>query len=89
MVLQQKTVDCALQLKSELLPQSKEIRYLGVLFRHEGEMEALDGQAYCCVSSNAGVGLAYCGPSFSLHGYVIVVVFAVIYFRLFFMLLRG
>ena len=39
MVLCRKTVECSLQVGSELLPQAKEFKYLRVLFTSEGKME--------------------------------------------------
>jgi len=39
MVPWQKMVECSLRVGSELLPQAKEFKYLGVLFRSEGKME--------------------------------------------------
>jgi len=39
MVLCWKTVECSLQVGSELLPQGKEFKYFGVLFTSEGKME--------------------------------------------------
>ena len=39
MVLCRKTVECSLRVGSELLPQAKEFKYLGVLFTSEGKME--------------------------------------------------
>ncbi|KAK0143837.1 hypothetical protein N1851_017957 [Merluccius polli] len=39
MVLCRKTVDCSLWVGSELLPQVKEFKYLGILFTSEGKME--------------------------------------------------
>ena len=39
MVLCRKTVECFLWVGSELLPQAKEFKYLGVLFTSEGKME--------------------------------------------------
>ena len=39
MVLCRKTVECSLRVRSELLPQAKEFKYLGVLFMSEGKME--------------------------------------------------
>ena len=37
-VLNQKRVDCKLQIREELLPQMEELKYLGVLFTNEGKM---------------------------------------------------
>ncbi len=45
MVLCWKTVDCSLWVGSELLPQAKEFKYLGVLFTGEGEMDRWIGAA--------------------------------------------
>ena len=39
MVLCRKMVECSLRVGSELLPQAKEFKYLGVLFTSEGKME--------------------------------------------------
>ncbi len=39
MVLCRKTVDCSLWVRSELKPQAKEFKYLGVLLPSEGKME--------------------------------------------------
>ncbi|TWW81867.1 hypothetical protein D4764_01G0016820 [Takifugu flavidus] len=39
MVLNQKKVECLLQVKEEILPQVEELKYLGVLFTSEGRME--------------------------------------------------
>jgi len=39
MVHCQKTVECSLRVGSELLPQAKELKYLGVLFTSEGKMK--------------------------------------------------
>lgn len=43
-VLCQKTVDCSLQVGSELLAQVREFRYLGVLFMSEGTEHEIDCQ---------------------------------------------
>ena len=39
MFLSWKRMDCPLQVGEELLPQVKELKYLGVLFTSEGEIE--------------------------------------------------
>lgn len=39
MVLCKKNMDCFLHIGSELLPQVKEFKYIGVLFTSEGKME--------------------------------------------------
>jgi len=39
MVLCRKMVECSLRVGSELLPQAKEFKYLGVLFTSECKME--------------------------------------------------
>ncbi|TWW74533.1 hypothetical protein D4764_14G0005360 [Takifugu flavidus] len=39
MVLNQKKVECLLQVKEEILPQVEDFKYLGVLFKSEGLME--------------------------------------------------
>ncbi len=44
MVLCQKMVDCSLWVGSELLPQAKEFKYLGVLFTREGKTECETGR---------------------------------------------
>jgi len=62
MVLCRKTVECSLRVGSELLPQAKEFKYLGVLFTSEGKMGAGDGQTdWCGVCSNASAVPVRCG----------------------------
>ena len=55
MVLCWKTVECSLQGGSDLLPQVKEFKYLGVLFTSEGKMEReMDRRIGVASASNAG-----------------------------------
>jgi len=52
MVLCRKRVECSLRVGSELLPQAKEFKYLGVLFTSKGRMEReMDRRIGVCSTS--------------------------------------